>query len=70
MRHIFVLIDLCFVFQYPGNEATGDKEHQHVPAMVRVELWVGLREHQQAWSRREDQEGKFKVYAETVSKQL
>lgn len=62
------MIDIRFshLAQYPGESNRG-KEAREVPAMVRVELWVGLRKHQMDWIRREGQsEGRFKIYAETV----
>ena len=60
---------MCSFAQYPGKTKL-DKEYQEVPAMVRVELWVGLREYQHKWTERnpEKGEGKFEIYAETVSK--
>jgi len=38
--------------------------------MIRVELWVGLQEHQMDWIGREGQGGSFKIYAETVRNRI
>ena len=42
------------------------EDFPEVPAHVRMIVWLGLEKHQEAWSNREQTEGDFCVYAETV----
>jgi hypothetical protein len=37
-----------------------------VPAYLRVMIWFGLEEDQVDWTKRDDVEGDFSVFAETV----
>ena len=41
-----------------------------MPAHLRLILWLGLERHQESWTNREQVEGDFCVYAETVSDAL
>ena len=43
------------------------EDFPEVPAHVRMIVWLGLEKHQEAWSNREQTEGDFCVYAETVN---
>jgi len=47
--------------QYPGREG---EAHLEIPALVRLELWLGQAKHQQQWMERKN--GEFNVYAERV----
>lgn len=51
---------IFWTFQFPGRDA--QETHHEIPALVRLELWLGLATHQQHWINREN----FNVYAETV----
>ena len=42
------------------------EDFPEVPAHVRMIIWLGLEKHQEAWTNREQTEGDFCVYAETV----
>lgn len=55
------------LFQYPGKKASNLKEHPEIPALLRVEIWLGLERDQDNWTARGKSEGEFVVYAETVS---
>ena len=46
------------------------EDFPEVPAHVRMIVWLGLEKHQEAWSNREQTEGDFCVYAETVNTTL
>ena len=60
--------DFYVIFcQYPGKKALDIADHPELPAIVRVELWFGLEQHQSNWTAREQSEGEFGVLAETVS---
>ena len=52
--------------QYPGKKQFKLEDYPEVPAQVRVILWLGLEKHQEAWTNRQDIEGDFCVFAETV----
>lgn len=52
--------------QYPGKKQFNLEDYPEVPAQVRVILWLGLEKHQEAWTNRQDIEGDFCVFAETV----
>lgn len=52
--------------QYPGKKQFNLEDYPEVPAQVRVMLWLGLEKHQEAWSNRQETEGDFCVFAETV----
>lgn len=52
--------------QYPGKKQFNLDDYPEVPAHVRVILWLGLEKHQEAWSNRQETEGDFCVFAETV----
>lgn len=43
------------------------EDFPEVPAHVRMIVWLGLEKHQEAWTNREQTEGDFCVYAETVN---
>ena len=43
------------------------EDFPEVPAHVRMIIWLGLEKHQEDWTNREQTEGDFCVYAETVS---
>lgn len=43
------------------------EDYPEVPAHVRMIIWLGLEKHQEDWTNREQTEGDFCVYAETVS---
>ncbi|KAJ7375522.1 hypothetical protein OS493_040671, partial [Desmophyllum pertusum] len=49
------------LLKYPGRNA--EETPHEIPALVRLELWLGLATHQQHWIKREN--GEFNVYAET-----
>ena len=76
-RNSFVLTGLFLAYsgpanfflsrQYPGKKALDIADHPELPAIVRVELWFGLEQHQSNWTAREQSEGEFGVLAETVS---
>ena len=42
------------------------EDFPEVPAHVRMIVWLGLEKHQEDWTNREQTEGDFCVYAETV----
>lgn len=42
------------------------EDFPEVPAHVRMIIWLGLEKHQEDWTNREQTEGDFCVYAETV----
>ena len=42
------------------------EDFPEVPAHVRMIVWLGLEKHQEDWTNREETEGDFCVYAETV----
>ena len=42
------------------------EDFPEVPSHVRMIIWLGLEKHQEAWTNREQTEGDFCVYAETV----
>ena len=52
--------------QYPGKKQFNLEDYPEVPAHVRLILWLGLEKHQEAWSNRQETEGDFCVFAETV----
>ncbi|KAK3726944.1 hypothetical protein QZH41_014790, partial [Actinostola sp. cb2023] len=66
-KHCGKTIEL--LLKYPGKTEF-DKEYHEVPAMIRVELWVGLVEYQQEWIQRDAQEGTFEIYAETYENEI
>ena len=52
--------------QYPGKKQFNLEDYPEVPAHVRLILWLGLEKHQEAWTNRQETEGDFCVFAETV----
>jgi len=51
--------------KYPGREG---ETHLEIPALVRLELWLGQAKHQQRWMKREN--GDFNVYAERYENEV
>ena len=56
-----------FALQYPGKKGKNIEDFPEVPAYLRVMIWFGLEEDQMDWTKRDDVEGDFSVFAETVS---
>ncbi|KAL9983693.1 hypothetical protein ACROYT_G005909 [Oculina patagonica] len=56
--------------KYPGKKALDIADHPELPAIVRVELWLGLEQHQSNWTAREQSEGEFGVLAETYENEV
>jgi len=55
-----------FRLKYPGRDA--EETYHEIPALVRLELWLGLATQQQHWINRES--GEFNVYAETYENDM
>lgn len=70
-RNIELLFLKSFIFsfplQYPGKKGKNIEDFPEVPAYLRVMIWFGLEEDQMDWTKRDDVEGDFSVFAETVS---
>ena len=64
-KHCFVYIRCSL--QYPGKKGKNIEDFPEVPAYLRVMIWFGLEEDQMDWTKRDDVEGDFSVFAETVS---
>ena len=60
-------VNVFFFFQYPGKKGHNIKEHPEVPALLRLELWLGLVGQQHHWTARGRSDGEFTLYAESVS---
>lgn len=65
---MFCLYFIIFLaLQYPGKKGKNIEDFPEVPAYLRVMIWFGLEEDQMDWTKRDDVEGDFSVFAETVS---
>lgn len=64
---LFVNNIILFEIQYPGKKGKNIEDFPEVPAYLRVMIWFGLEEDQMDWTKRDDVEGDFSVFAETVS---
>lgn len=53
--------------QYPGKKGKNIEDFPEVPAYLRIVIWFGLEEDRVDWSQRDEVEGDFSVFAETVS---
>lgn len=62
-----VIFTIVYVLQYPGKKGKNIEDFPEVPAYCRVMIWFGLEEDQMDWTKRDDVEGDFSVFAETVS---
>ena len=58
---------IVFALQYPGKKGKNIEDFPEVPTYLRVMIWFGLEEDQMDWTKRDDVEGDFSVFAETVS---
>lgn len=61
------MFTIVYVLQYPGKKGKNIEDFPEVPAYCRVMIWFGLEEDQMDWTKRDDVEGDFSVFAETVS---
>ena len=60
-------VDNSIILQYPGKKGKNIEDFPEVPAYLRVMIWFGLEEDQMDWTKRDEVEGDFSVFAETVS---
>ncbi|XP_028412829.1 myoferlin-like isoform X1 [Dendronephthya gigantea] len=62
--------ELDVILKYPGKKGKNIEDFPEVPAYLRVMIWFGLEEDQMDWTKRDDVEGDFSVFAETYENQI